>query len=511
PVETYVTIEQFFLNLAEKHILSDNLALVKKIEVRCGSSKVSVNHNVDLEYNLWKIAIEYRKHFVFRLLMSQITSPIYQHTNPFDIIFNTQNSSTLSKWKLSIKPNKKEQLWNDIITWIKKKNSSWIGPNVAETIRKPFIQDLTNTLWYIDGYNHNTFTQRYNLPKVFESFIGYNNPQDYKYACSRFNSKELNEYSDCLLKYITRLWISRLPFSRFFKELVMKLDEDLSKYTKYLIYKRAETPQNQELDYPIVNEYNNSQLEILLTNVKCTSDNIIKYKNLSLALQEKKYWQPILVNNFCSSISRENFSVFESATEQDMESLWELVLEVDDLLVPEDTSKKHIKNKSHILEFMSHCCHSRTYFFEIRKYQEAETANEDHYMLFYEIYGKDTTEKYYPSLLQKANASKLSSTFTTTNSFGINGMGFSPQVLYSQYRLNPEEKNFLKTFIETIDYTCSTTFYRISDLAKANSSLVLNDDNCNTENNLIKFQDVSNSMHEDDDSNIKDVEDYDET
>ncbi|CAG8824922.1 8569_t:CDS:1, partial [Gigaspora rosea] len=84
-----------------------------------------------------------------------------------------------------------------------------------------------------------------------------------------------------------------------------------------------------------------------------------------------------------------------------------------------------------ILEFMNHCCRLRTYFFEIRKCQEAGTgcticrllrsrpeifsklqpfpdpiskANKDHYMLFCEIYGKDTCEKYRPSLLQKVNA-----------------------------------------------------------------------------------------------------------
>ncbi|CAG8798294.1 21582_t:CDS:2, partial [Cetraspora pellucida] len=237
-------------------------------------------------------------------------------------------------------------------------------------------------------------------------------------------------------------------------------------------------------------------------------------------------------------LKEENFSVFESAAKQDMNCLWELVLEVNDLLVSEDTSKKHIENKSCILEFMSHCCHSRIYFFEIRKCQVAETgcvicklpwskpdafsklrpfsdsiskANEDYYMPFYEIYGKDTTEKYRPSSLQKANASKLSSTFITINSLGINGMGFSPQaqyaanmcilvkciecnrpqVLYSQYHLNPDEEIFLKNFIETIDYTCGTTFYGISDLAKVNSSSFLNDDNCNTENDLIELQDCS--------------------
>ncbi|CAG8789157.1 4761_t:CDS:1, partial [Gigaspora rosea] len=188
---------------------------------------------------------------------------------------------------------------------------------------------------------------------------------------------------------------------------------------------------------------------------------------------------------------------------------------------------------------MSHCCRSRTYFFEIRKCQAAETgcmicklpqskpdmflklqpfpdpipkANKDYYMLFYEIYGKDTTENYCPFSLQKANASKLSLTSMTINSLGINGMGFSPQaqyaanvrvlvkcveykrprVLYSQYRLNSEEENFLKNFIETIDYTCSTTFYGISDLAKANSSSFLDDGNFNTENDLIELHDINN-------------------
>lgn len=98
--------------------------------------------------------------------------------------------------------------------------------------------------------------------------MGYNNPPDYKCACSRFNSEELNEYSNCLLKYITCPWISRLPFSRFLKEPVMKLGEDLSKYAEYLIHKHAKTPRNQEFDHPIVNEYNNSQLKNLTSKYK---------------------------------------------------------------------------------------------------------------------------------------------------------------------------------------------------------------------------------------------------
>jgi len=46
-------------------------------------------------------------------------------------------------WKPSTKPSKKEQLRNDIVEWIKKENGGWRGPDMAEMIGKPFIQDLT--------------------------------------------------------------------------------------------------------------------------------------------------------------------------------------------------------------------------------------------------------------------------------------------------------------------------------------------------------------------------------
>ncbi|CAG8711674.1 13843_t:CDS:2 [Cetraspora pellucida] len=217
-------------------------------------------------------------------------------------------------------------------------------------------------------------------------------------------------------------------------------------------------------------------------------------------------------------------------SEQDMEHLWELVLEVDDSLVPEDMFKKHIENKSRILEFISHCCRSRNYFFEIRKCQAAETgcvicklprsksdafsklwsfpdpipkANEDHYMLFYEIYGKDTTKNTdhlcfrKPMHLNYHQPSRLSVVLV-----------LMVWVLVPGHNLQ-QMCTFWLNASSVIDH--STTFYEISDLAKANLSLFLNDDNCNIENDLIELQNVSNSMHEDDDNDIEDVEDYDET
>ncbi|RIB29082.1 hypothetical protein C2G38_2156325 [Gigaspora rosea] len=203
---------QNYTEVAEKHISNNCLDLIEKIEARCGQSKITINQNIDLACNLWEVALDYGKHFVFQLLILQTTSPNREDANSFEIMFNTQNSITLPTWKASAKPNKKDQLRSDIVAWIKKENCGWIGLNMAETVGKPFIQDLTNVLWYIDGCNSDTFTQRYNLPK-------------------------LNEHSECLLKYATYPWMTRPPFSTFLKKPIIKLGEDLSKYAEYLVYK----------------------------------------------------------------------------------------------------------------------------------------------------------------------------------------------------------------------------------------------------------------------------------
>ncbi|CAG8800647.1 20291_t:CDS:1, partial [Gigaspora rosea] len=127
---------------------------------------------------------------------------------------------------------------------------------------------------------------------------------------------------------------------------------------------------------------------------------------------------------------------------------------------------------------------------------------------------KDTSEKYHPSSLQKTNASTILSTATTTSNFGINSMGFNSraqfavnmcvlvkciecnwsQVLYSQYWLSLEEEDLLKNFIETIDYTCGTTFYGISDLSNKYNL------------DVADIQEAENGMNNDD-NNINDIDD----
>ncbi|CAG8729703.1 17114_t:CDS:2, partial [Racocetra persica] len=153
--------------VAEEHISNYRLDLIKKIEAHCEQSKTTVNQNIDLAYNLWK--------------------------------------------KSSAKPNKKEQLRSDLIVWIKKENGSWIGLNMAKTIGKPFIQDLTDVFWYIDGYEEakeeEVSNQHYKIkPEIKKWFPIYHTRRIYKEyidMCDLYLNKQLKTKLRYIYKELT--------------------------------------------------------------------------------------------------------------------------------------------------------------------------------------------------------------------------------------------------------------------------------------------------------------------
>ncbi|PKY18698.1 hypothetical protein RhiirB3_492222 [Rhizophagus irregularis] len=139
-------------------------------------------------------------------------------------------------------------------------------------------------------------------------------------------------------------------------------------------------------------------------------------------------------------LKEEPFETFKPASEEEMTVLWDSLLLIDDSLTIEDNSKKSIQNKFKFLEFYNHCCRSRHYFFEIKKCGlsdchicnpvrcDAETWLKIHnfpdpiptldgkkYKSFEELYGKETTEEYRPSLKEKKKSNENN-----------NEMGFRP-------------------------------------------------------------------------------------
>ena len=50
--------------------------------------------------------------------------------------------------------NKKDQLHNDVLCFLKDKNVSFRGKTEANTTGKQYVKTLVNVLWYVDGHQH---------------------------------------------------------------------------------------------------------------------------------------------------------------------------------------------------------------------------------------------------------------------------------------------------------------------------------------------------------------------
>ena len=62
------------------------------------------------------------------------------------------------------------------------------------------------------------------------------------------------------------------------------------------------------------------------------------------------------------------FSSFPSASEQDIDSMWETVQEIDSTIKKDESlTKKNLPSKQGLTAFLKHCCTSRHYSFQIKK------------------------------------------------------------------------------------------------------------------------------------------------
>ncbi|UZO11684.1 uncharacterized protein OCT59_003243 [Rhizophagus irregularis] len=141
----------------------------------------------------------------------------------------------------------------------------------------------------------------------------------------------------------------------------------------------------------------------------------------------------------------ENFKIFEDASELDIDILWNSMLQLDPTLTKDDRNWANIKNNP-ISNFFNHCCHSHSYFFSIKKCGKDDCeiclpirssqdifntldhlpdpvpANNEHYKNFSDVYHMDTSESYCPSIQAQ------------------------------------DEKKILMAHLDTVCYTCGTTF-----------------------------------------------------
>ena len=71
-------------------------------------------------------------------------------------------------------------------------------------------------------------------------------------------------------------------------------------------------------------------------------------------------------------LKKEPFSIFESASDKEIEAFWEVVHLVDDGLDMSDTSKSTLQRRQKLQAFFDHCCVVRHYSFCVKKRGSSE-------------------------------------------------------------------------------------------------------------------------------------------
>ena len=113
---------------------------------------------------------------------------------------NISNGSLPSKIK---EKNSKDRLYNKRTDSFLAMGLSWKDP---EKFGKPFIHDMCDVLWYIDGHHAALASRSCPVPSMFSSFVGFNKPERSKHrkrSISNLSRDKIDEFLSLLQDYIT--------------------------------------------------------------------------------------------------------------------------------------------------------------------------------------------------------------------------------------------------------------------------------------------------------------------
>lgn len=198
---------------------------------------------------------------------------------------------------------RKDKMFNDLIELMKKMKLKWRNPLADCT---PFLKQLTNILWYIDGQYDTIEEKSSKIPDVFHSFQGYNCPEASKHRKrTRDNLKreELSSYVLFLQEAIHTSWMQQESFADF-RILIEGLRNALSGYSTYLLSKSKYQSLHHALSSPAANPTDNSATRFI-TRKQCPSDILqpLNQKVCSLSM-----YQAISLTDFLPADRRKRYS-----------------------------------------------------------------------------------------------------------------------------------------------------------------------------------------------------------
>ena len=123
--------------------------------------------------------------------------------------------------------NRKDELYNSVIQQLSENGLGWHEPL---KYGKPFVSDLCDLLWFIDGHHAVFLSRSCPIPAVFSKFVGFNCPELSKHrkrSVSNMSRDKLLEHAATLQEHAVSSWMQQPDWIEFHNS-IMKLIESLS-------------------------------------------------------------------------------------------------------------------------------------------------------------------------------------------------------------------------------------------------------------------------------------------
>ncbi len=189
-MEDYLSFSSFFHEIqsgAISTIIPDEyLARAHLEKVFVGQSR-DVFSVVELNHSVFGVCSMFGSFIKFVVSCSAVESEASAiEAGPASKRRRDENGSKLLPANIAEK-NRKDKLYNAIITFLSENQlGGWREP---DKYGKPFVADLCNVLWFVDGH-HMVFSSRScAIPSLFSGFNGYNRPELSKHRKSHFKSE----------------------------------------------------------------------------------------------------------------------------------------------------------------------------------------------------------------------------------------------------------------------------------------------------------------------------------
>jgi hypothetical protein len=305
PIPYEMTIRDFFVKLVTKELspeCSIAVTISEVIErVELSETPVSITTQVSLNCGIIELTLSIGVHIHYRLKSdNDILPDLIPQRNSFTIMMQNayRTQLHLPTFSQSGKANRKQTLRSDLVNWIHLHNGGWSTQSFANTQGKQFINNLTETIWYIDMCNYEKLKERsYHIPELFHEFFGRADPESYKQSRKSFDANELNLHCQALAPYATSSWMLMATFD-WLRDAFDSFIVAISNYVRFLQRQRDVTAVNHASETPVRTIDQATTVKVHKKNVWVTPVDKTKYYNLKNLLTDLPPWKPVDIEGF---------------------------------------------------------------------------------------------------------------------------------------------------------------------------------------------------------------------